>query len=506
MLDDGITASLPVIDVSDQLADVADRAWAALVAANDEQFPRVLNHGGSLARVDADDGDSLVHHYNRDSLPARLSRVANFVRTTQRGFSSAYPPGEVVRALLTFPSDPDVEGKVPRLSRVVTAPCFAPDRTLVVRPGLHIPSGLYYAPSPSTDFLAPSDHPSDAELSTARDVIDDLLWDFPFKDGSDRANAIALMLLPFVREMIDGPTPLHYVGAPQAGTGKTTLVRACLAPALGSVPDESGPTDDEEWRKKITAQLLQSPSAVFFDDAGDLDSRPLAQALTTSTWRDRILGSSTTVSLPVRCVWAATGNNLRVAAPLARRFVPIRLDAEMERPWYRASFRHPDVTTYALESRVRLAWAALTLAQRWVAESASEAGAPVGAARIGYAPYERVLGGILRSAGISGFLDNHVEFTEIEDDSDELGGFFSKWHVLNTGPLTVREIEQLVRPLGALYNDAPASMRVSEDRTLPARLPQWLRLHRDRVAAGLKLTQSQHRSTNGRRMWEVKSV
>ena len=497
------TQSRPVIDVGNQLVTVADEAWDALISSDDVQHPRVLNHGGSLARVAAERGDALVERYDRDALAARLSRVANFVRMTARGGArSVYPPAEVVRVLLTYPSDPDVSLRAPRLTRVVTAPCYASDRTLVMEPGLHRSSGLYYAPA--APFEPPSAEPTNEEVSTATSALDDLLWDFPFVADADRSNAIALLLLPFVREMIDGPTPLHYVGAPQAGTGKTTLVRVCLAPALGLVPDESGPRDDDEWRKKITAQLLQSPSAVFFDDAGDLDSRPLAQALTSRTWRDRMLGQSLTVDLPVRCAWAATGNNLRVSAPLARRFVPIRLDAELERPWYRGGFRHPGIEVFALAQRPALAWAALTIVQHWVAASASPTGAPIGAARIGYPSYENVVGGILRHAGISGFLDNHAEFTQVEDEEDDLAPFLAAWAALPSSSLTAREIEELLRPFALLSADMPSTLRAIRPDDMPRKLPAWLRDHRDRVSGGLKLVLDT--DSGRRRKWTVRAV
>jgi len=482
---------------------VTDEAWDALITSDDLQHPRVLDHGGTLARVAATNGNALVERYDKDALSARMSRIANFVRMTQRGGAkSVYPPAEVVRVLLTYPSDPDVSLRAPRLTRVVTAPCYAPDRTLVMTPGLHRSSGLYYAPA--VPFELPPTEPTDLDVANAVAIIEDMLWDFPFVANSDRSNAIALLLLPFVREMIDGPTPLHYVGAPQAGTGKTTLVRICLTPALGSVPDESGPRDDDEWRKKITAQLLQSPSAVFFDDAGDLDSRPLAQALTSRTWRDRVLGQSLTVDLPVRCAWAATGNNLRVSAPLARRFVPIRLDAELERPWYRGGFRHPGIEAFALAQRPALAWAALTIAQHWVAASASPTGAPVGATRIGYSSYESVIGGILRHAGINGFLDNHEEFTQVEDEEDDLAPFLAAWAALPSPSLTAREIEELLRPFALLSADMPSSLRAIRPDDMPRKLPIWLRDHRDRVSGNLKLVRDT--DTGRRRKWTVRAT
>jgi len=45
-------------------------------------------------------------------------------------------------------------------------------------------------------------------------ILDELLVDFPFVSKADMAHALALMLLGFVRDLIDGPTPLSWIGAP----------------------------------------------------------------------------------------------------------------------------------------------------------------------------------------------------------------------------------------------------------------------------------------------------
>jgi putative DNA primase/helicase len=65
--------------------------------------------------------------------------------------------------------------------------------------------------------------PSEADLVRARALIlDDLLCDFPFVSDANRAHAVARFLLPFVRELISGPTPLHLIEAP-----RRVRVRGC---------------------------------------------------------------------------------------------------------------------------------------------------------------------------------------------------------------------------------------------------------------------------------------
>ena len=98
-------------------------------------------------------------------------------------------------------------------------------------------------------------------------MLDDLLVNFPFVSKADLAHAVALFLLPFVRELIGGPTPLHLIEAPTMGSGKGLLADVLLLPSLGDVPAPMAETTtDEEWRKRITSTLLGAPAVVCIDN------------------------------------------------------------------------------------------------------------------------------------------------------------------------------------------------------------------------------------------------
>ncbi|HET9222964.1 MAG TPA: hypothetical protein VFO07_10690 [Roseiflexaceae bacterium] len=80
---------------------------------------------------------------------------------------------------------------------------------------------------------------------------------------ADLVHAVALILLPFVRELIGGLTPLHLIEAPNMGSGKGLLADVLLLPALGDVPPPMAEaTTDEEWRKRITSALLAAPTVI----------------------------------------------------------------------------------------------------------------------------------------------------------------------------------------------------------------------------------------------------
>ena len=146
--------------------------------------------------------------------------------------------------------------------------------------------------------------------------------------------------------------------------------------------------------------------------------------LTTDTWKDRLLGASQMVSAPVKCLWLATGNNPTLSHEISRRTVPIRLDANVERPWLREGFRYPDLLLHVRAHRNELVWATLTVISAWVA-----AGRPKGPKRLGmYEDWADVVGGVLEVAGLRGFLENLDSLYEAADaETVEWDGFLSAW-------------------------------------------------------------------------------
>ncbi len=83
---------------------------------------------------------------------------------------------------------------------------------------------------------------------------------------------------------------------------------------------------------RLTARLRGAPEVIVIDNLrARLSSSALASAITGRAWEDRLLGHSTTLLLPVRCVWVATANNPALSEEMARRTVRIALDAGVAR-------------------------------------------------------------------------------------------------------------------------------------------------------------------------------
>ena len=392
------------------LPDVAPLAWRALVAANDP--PQLYAFGDSLARLERDeDARPLVRPLTEQRLRYELARAATWVKQDGRTRNNKRvpPPLDVVRDLLADPAPP-----LPRLRRIVECPTFARDGAIVEAPGFHSGAGIYYAPTPGLRVPAVPMRPTPSGVRAAVGLLrDELLGDFPFVSDAERAHALALLLLPFVRDLIDGPTPLHLIEKPTPGTGATKLVDTLLGVALGrSVPVMTESRDEDDWRKKITAKLLSAPQAILIDNLrARLDSAALSAAITATMHEDRLLGRSEMLRLPVRCAWVATGNNPVLSNEIARRTVRIRLDAKVDRPWLRDGFRHPDLLGWATTHRGELVAAALTLGRAWIV-----AGRPNGTARLGmFEQWAETMGGIFDVAGVHGLLTNAAELYDTAD-------------------------------------------------------------------------------------------
>jgi hypothetical protein len=256
-----------------------------------------------------------------------------------------------------------------------------------------------------------------------------LLHDFKFADErSDRAHAIGMLVQPFVRELIDGPTPLYRVEAAVEGSGKGLLVDVLLSPALGNRISRivEAANDDAEWRKIITTELLTGNGALIIDNVRKLlASGVLAKALTDIVWNDRLLGSNRDVALPVRWVWAITANNPLLSAEMMRRAPRIRIDPKCEHPERRTGFQHPYLRKWATENRPLLIWSALVLCQHWKAKDCSQPSADLLGS---YEDWTRVVGGILKAAGIEGFLAS-IEEDQAADNNENgvLHQFVSAW-------------------------------------------------------------------------------
>jgi len=419
--EEALNDGLPTIDTNiKSLPEVSGQALSALMAANEIE-PRLFLHAGPV-RIEADEHGGLITvELDVDRMRYEMARTANWVATTPNGLKSSKPPIDVVRDVLVSPL------KFPILENIVRVPIFAKDGTLQVEAGYSEKTRSYYAPPAGLSIPEVPKNPTKSDIEKAKYwILDELLVDFPFSSDADKSHAIALLLLPFCRSMIDGLTPLHFIEASGQGSGKGLLAKVLLSIScdsnVGIIPP---PRDDEEVRKSITARLIEGRAAVLIDNVTRLDSPVLSAALTADIWDDRLLGKNKTVRLPINWIWAATGNNAIVSTDIARRSIRIRLTPEEEKPWLRQDFKHESLITWAKKMRSHLIWACLTLIQSWISAGRPQANIiPLGS----FEEWTKVMGGILEHAEIPGFLGNIIEFYDTADtESGMWREFVNTW-------------------------------------------------------------------------------
>ncbi len=473
-----------------QLRDIRTDALAALLGSNDP--PRLFTRSGGIARVtivqdDQNQAAPQIQQLDADALRGELTNAADWFTLHHSKDRGDYllpdlPPLAVARDLLALPAI-----DLPPLVAIITCPTFGSDGGLIVNGGYDQASALWHHPT-LIDLPAIPKRPSDDEIVAARDVLADIIAEFPFIDEASRANALALMLLPFVRPLIDGPTPLHAVDAPTPGTGKGLLVQACMWPALGySLDIRSGARDPDEWRKRITSELVAGKPVIGFDNATTrLDSEHLAAALTATMWTDRVLGQTRVVTIPNRSVWVCTGNNLAFSRELARRVVWVRLDAKVEVPEQRTGFRYPNLTAHVREHRTALVAAALTLCRAWLAS-----GCPAGKQIMGsFECYAQTLGGILDVAGVEGFMVNAAELRrQVDTETGEwrafVHGWWERWHDAWVG---VSDLADLLWEADGKRTDLlPSVVKSEKQRGIVTQLGMRLARKRDCILAGLRV-------------------
>ncbi len=431
---DAEAVELPVIETNNvPFEAMCSETLAALLGANllsegadnpAEQQRMLFVRSGILQWVTVNERHRAVAKpVGKDELRHRVSKTMRFVSTSHdRGTVNIAPKASVMEDLLARQS----YNEFPALETIVTAPILAPDGTITTRTG--------YSRSARTFYHAPGEVAIGDISATAKNLaaarallIDDYLGEFPFADQASRAHAVALMILPFVRQVISGPTPLHLIDAPTEGTGKgllSDIVTMVFSPDGAAVAAEVG--DEAEWSKTITSQLQDAPSHILIDNVNrPLRSASLNAVLTSSIWRGRILGQSTMAQLPNRAVWMATGNNPEMNAEIARRTLLIHLDAGLENPSQRTGFRRPDLRCDVRENRSALVTAVLTMIAVW-----QSLGRPRYTKRKmgSFEEWSNVIGGILQASGVAGFLENMENLREKADvESDAWSGFVAEW-------------------------------------------------------------------------------
>jgi len=486
----------PCIYTTWHMDEMIEASWLAIHQANDP--PRLFRRGRRFVRVVQGDYGLEMEYVNPTIAYGVISRVALWTRDTKKGDVNARPVKEVSHDMIE-----NTDPKLPVLDAIVGSPCLDDIGRLVTEEGYHPDSRLWLHMGGQLDIPPIPENPTSGEVASSLTIlIDELLDGFPFADSSDRANAIGLLLLPFVRRMVRGSTPIHMIEAPTPGTGKSLLAETIGAITIGrDPPSTTVSSNGDETRKKITAMLTRAQPMVIVDNmAGKVDTSELASAITASVWSDRIMGVGKMIDLPNRAVWVATANNPKLSLELARRCVRIRIEADSENPWEQGKkvYKH-QLPHWAYEVRGQLIHACLTMVRAWQAE-----GCPQGKQTMGsFEDWAGIIGGILEVCGVSQFLGNQAAMYE-----HAMGGGV-KWHpLIHMWWERYRDRDVEVKQLVRMCSENEFILEVigdKSDQSKSIRLGKALTAIRGRVFAGRQVVTDKD-SSSKRRVYKLKDL
>lgn len=367
------------IEVTHDEHEVISGAAAAIAT-----HPEVYCRGGEIVSVRWEDGKQAgierpepsprIRRYSASSIREVISSRARFVKHSksedgEESTSRVSMPKYIPAALI----DRGFYDDMRHLSGVVTAPVLRPNGSLLTTPGYDPVTGLLY--HQIGDVYVP-ESPTKYDAMQAAESVLETVADFPFSSDAHCAAWLSFVLSIVGRPAYGGPTPLFLADANTPGTGKTLALEAGCYIATGRLlPRTSFQADDSEMRKAITAVALAGDACVLLDNLDvPLGGAALDAALTSTIWRDRVLGVSRMFEGPLLAVWCASGNNVSVRGDTARRVVHIRLDSDLERPEERSGFRHDDLMAWVRRERHRLVGDALTILRGFIVAGRPQAG------------------------------------------------------------------------------------------------------------------------------------
>lgn len=281
------------------------------------------------------------------------------------GPKPVHPPGWLMDQVLAR----GVWPKVPPLIGIVDSPTLRPDGTILMTSGYDAQTCVIAQLSPELEALTFPDQPSQQDARAAAAHLLQLVADFPFAGDSDRAAWLAFVVSGFAREAYHGPTPLGLISASTRGTGKTKLAKITGIIITGREPGEASYVHDStEMAKRITSIALQGDRVVVLDNIdGPVGNEALNRALTSTSWKERLLSKNEMPSLPLFWIPLATANNPEVRDDLLRRILPIRLLSMVECPEERTDFAVDNLEQYTREHRVEYVRDALIILRAFAA-------------------------------------------------------------------------------------------------------------------------------------------
>ena len=396
---------------------LVDEALESLINSNLVD-PEVFHRSGQLCQVRSDELNQLkIEQLSVAGVRSRLARAADWYKWTPVGRGEKRVaekrnytvPLHITQYLMACES----LGDFYPLQGIVNHPVLRDDGSWHSEPGYDQQTQYFINPG---SVVGLENHKMSVDEAVSL-IIDELLVDFPFESQASIANAIAFALNPLIRPLIkEAPTPLFVFNAPVSRTGKGLIIDTIHRVVAGLPVNVSTPAEsEEEWGKRILTSLVSGTEIVFYDEVETTVTKPLRSgklraAITANQYSDRLLGSNTLSSVPVRCTWVMAGNSIYLGEDLLNRSVIISLVSDTENPEDRdpSAFMH-NLPSWASQNRSRLLSALITFIDEWIRQGSKRDSV---ARMAGFEDWVTITSGILQAVGIEGLLGNRKDFME----------------------------------------------------------------------------------------------
>jgi hypothetical protein len=371
---------------------------------------------------------------------------------------------------------------LPILNGIARQPYLRPDYTLVTTAGYDAETGMFGAFNPR-HFNIP-DNPTRDEAEMALVKLIEILSEFPFKTDHDQVATLAAIITATIRPSLR-LAPMFHVKAPQIASGKSFLCQliSSFATPEKSTP-HSFPSDDEEMRKLLLAELLTAPAVIEFDNLTSdlLPHKSLCTALTSENMSDRILGQSKTAEVGTRALFLSSGNNVEPIRDMTRRTITIHLDPQCETPATLDYIKNP--VAEVTKDRGEFISAALIIVRAWVV-----AGKPITAVKSlnSYGDWSDLCRQPLLWLDLKDPANSVFESMAYDPDRNELEAFLGVWlHRYGSRSISVKKIASDTSHYPDLKEVIPYF--VFEHGVINnVKLGRWIKRHSGRVVNGLRL-------------------
>ena len=459
---------------------------------------RHYQRGGLIVTVTTDPSTraTAVKTLSLPSLVRELAGLAVWWRYDKREseWLVCDPPERHVRILHDTTQYPHL----PILNGIARQPYLRADGSLVISTGYDAQTHMYGVFNPR-QFNVP-DQPTREQALSALSILHELLSEFAFKTSNDKAAALLAILTATIRCCLR-LSPMFHVAAPQIASGKSYL---CELLTLFATPEKSTPhsfpSDDEEMRKLLLAELLTAPAVIEFDNLTTdlIPHKSLCTALTSENMSGRILGHSRTAEVGTRSLFLSSGNNVEPVRDMTRRVVTIRLDPQCETPATREFIKNP--VGEVQKNRGHFISASLTLVRAWVV-----AGRPKTEVN-SYGEWSELCRQPLLWLGLDDPAQCVFETMSHDPDREELASFLDVWeHRYGMYATAVKKVVDDCSGWADLKEVLP-DLAIERDGTINKhKLGWWIKRHSGRVVNGLRIVVDDSFKTNSVR-WKIEKI